>query len=294
MSNPPSQYKGDLPIFRIGERYGKLVIIAPSNRYKGEIYWVCRCDCGGTKILKNRYVCGGRFTSCGKCKKGYFRNHPEFQKEQKIGRLTLLFREIKGHKATAFWHCICECGKRTVSRECGLQDGTTQSCGCLAREKIVNKITKHGLSKHRLTNIHQGLMRRCNEPTNWAYSSYGARGIEVCEEWLAPAPEGFLNFYAWAISNGYREDLSIERLDVNGNYCPENCTWATSKQQGRNRRTTRRAIYKGKEEALLDLYERLPHYISYATVLRRIDKEGMDPIKAITTPNKNPKKKAKS
>lgn len=284
-------YKGELPIFRIGERYGKLVIIAPSERYQGRIYWVCRCDCGNTKIIYNRYICGGRIKSCGCLAEREFpRKHPKFESGQKIGRLTLKTRQMKTQhkKRIAFWICICECGNETCSRENGLQDGTTKSCGCLGKENSLKQKTTHGLSKHRLTHIHQGMMKRCLDPTDYAFRHYGARGIKICEEWLAPAPEGFLNFFNWALRNGYREGLSIDRIDVNGNYEPGNCQWASASQQARNRRDTVKVLYKGKEIALADLYDKLPHDVTYDTVKTRIRHLGWDPVKAVTEPNKYP------
>lgn len=112
----------------------------------------------------------------------------------------------------------------------------------------------------RLTAIHSGIKRRCYSPTCKEYKNYGARGITVCKEWLDSErinvswhnnpTKGFLNFKKWALENGYAENLSIDRIDCNKGYCPENCRWVTSKEQNNNRRNNINITYKGETKTL--------------------------------------------
>ena len=140
----------------------------------------------------------------------------------------------------------------------------------------IRKITKYDSpeSKTRLYRIWQLMKRRCNYPACKSYKDYGGRGISVCVEW-----NDFRNFKQWAMEHGYSDSLTIERIDVNGNYCPENCTWVTIQQQGRNRRNTAWVIYKGQKMCISEAC-RLAG-ISVAGVRKR-QLSGMDINEAIT------------
>lgn len=154
---------------------------------------------------------------------------------KKFNRLTVIKRVENDKKGNSQWLCECECGNRIIINGYRLKNEKTRSCGCLQKEKMKNNslgIT-HGLSHHRLYEIWWGIKKRCLNSKSYAYKHYGQRGISICQEWL----DDFMNFYNWAIQNGYKEDLSIDRIDVNGNYEPSNCRWATAKIQMNN--TTR-------------------------------------------------------
>lgn len=166
---------------------------------------------------------------------------------QRFGRLVAISRAgaIDG---TALWLCKCDCGNEKKIRLTNLKQGT-KSCGCLnveiapergKKSKLGERSKKHGDFGTKLYGVWAGMKRRCLNPNTHYYREYGGRGIKVCDEWME-----YLGFKEWAMQNGYSEGLTIDRIDVNGNYEPSNCRWTTMQEQQRNRRDNVRLEYQG-------------------------------------------------
>lgn len=158
----------------------------------------------------------------------------------RFGRLTVMEKagvtNGGGRGSKSLWRCKCDCGNEKVIMRNSLVSGNTKSCGCMERENKKVMHLKHGMSKTRLWSIWCGIKDRCNRENNHDYVRYGGRGIAICDEWK----DDFQNFCEWAMLNGYSDDLTIDRIDVNGDYEPSNCRWVTRKEQTRNRSITKK------------------------------------------------------
>ena len=174
---------------------------------------------------------------------------------QKFGRLFVIERAGADSHGTAKWLCRCDCGTEKVIRGDKIRSGEIQSCGCLSRElrraralSMGKKNVTHGLSYDRLYQIYQNMLRRCYEEENEKYYRYGARGICVCDEWLQDKN----SFFEWALSSGYDKSLTIDRIDVDKGYSPENCKWSTPKEQANNRSTNVILKYNGESHTIAE------------------------------------------
>ena len=131
------------------------------------------------------------------------------------------------------WQCICECGNQTTVLAGHLRMARIVSCGCYKRENAKRRATKHGHWGSKLHMIWLNMRQRCNNPKCKSYKGWGGRGIKICKEW-----DDFSVFESWALSRDYLEGLSIERVNNDGNYCPENCKWIPRGDQNKNTRRT--------------------------------------------------------
>lgn len=196
---------------------------------------------------------------------------------QKFGRLTVLCRaENRGR--TTMWLCKCDCGNETVVSAGHLKNGHTTSCGCYRKEKVVSDNTTHNMTGTRLYRIWANMKQRCEKPSNPKYINYGARGIRLCDEW-----HDSCKFFEWALSNGYRDDLTIDRIDVNGDYEPSNCRWATTAEQALNRTDNHWITYNGVTQTMKEWSDELN--IPYKILEHRINKFHMEPQVAFAYSN---------
>ena len=209
-----------------GKKYGMLYVVRRhgSNENR-DATWLCKCDCGKEKIVTSNGLKSGSVKSCG-CLNENDLNGKTFS------RLTVIERDFSRRGHGAMWICECTCGNIVSVRGNALLNGTSKSCGCLNIELS----TVHGKSGTRLYRIYNGMRHRCYDVKAEGYKYYGERGITICDEWL----DDFMSFYNWSMNNGYKDNLSIDRIDVDGNYRPDNCRWTDAVTQANNRHSSRK------------------------------------------------------
>lgn len=222
-----------------GQRFGRLVVEKMSDKRGATraVYWECRCDCGGTKTARGTFLRDGTVNSCGCLHKEYLQKGSTKINivGQQFGRLTVISETDERTKCGEVKYlCSCDCGNTKVISGTTLRNGKTRSCGCLSAEATSKRAKTHGLTKTRLFRIWAGIHDRCYNPNRREYECYGGRGIRMCDEWK----DNFQAFYDWSMSNGYSDNLSIDRQDNDGNYEPSNCRWTTRKVQSDNTRQT--------------------------------------------------------
>lgn len=161
------------------------------------------------------------------------------------------------------WECQCDCGNTTIVYPQQMITGRQKACRCGKSVTFHEMHYKHGGAGTRLYEIWCSMKKRCNNPHAKNYARYGGRGITVCSEW-----EQFEPFRDWALSVGYAEALTLERKDVNGNYCPENCTWIPQKRQARNRTSNKNIQINDETHTLVEWCE--IRKLNYSTVYSRI------------------------
>lgn len=200
---------------------------------------------------------------------------------QRFGKWTVIgaTRATYGGRLRNLWDCECDCGTvRGMPQDALLSGKSTQCSDCSNREKAAMKPRlTHGQSETRLHNIWMQMRRRCEKPSCPDYPRYGGRGIAVCEAWLDFEP-----FHRWAETNGYADDLTLDREDNDGNYDPDNCRWVSRKAQNRNRRDNQRFEWRGKSLTLPEIAEVAG--ISPALLRQRVRRDGLSVEQALSKP----------
>lgn len=268
------------------QRFGRLTVIEyAGHRGKSKANaWKCICDCGNVCVTTSRSLKSGHTKSCG-C----YHSDKASQANlidlvgMRFERLTVIERAPSNSKK-AYWLCFCDCGNKKIVCGDSLVRGSVKSCGCLHREQAAiqgKNNTIHGGSrrtepKERLFRIWGNMRDRCRREKCPAYKNYGGRGISICEEW-----NDYSVFRDWAYSHGYSDSLSIDRIDVNGNYEPSNCRWVTAKEQANNTRRSRYITYNGYTKTMAAWAEEVG--ISYSTLNGRICR-GWTVERALTEP----------
>jgi hypothetical protein len=272
------------------ERWGRLVYLCEAGQDKwGKRQVLCRCDCGEVRVLPLAGLKAGNTRSCGCLRREVTAQQNRASIEAiepgfRWGRLSYVGEAGCTRHGDRLVRCLCDCGQETNTRLDGLRAGTAQSCGCLRNEVNAERLRTHGMSavdggkaspEYRAWG---NMIQRCHNPNNAAYHNYGGRGIEVCDRWRNSF-KAFLEDMGCRPGPGY----SIDRIDVNGNYEPGNCRWATAKVQRANQRTRTPTLFafKGQLRTLKEWSRETG--IAYATLLMRF-RMGWSLERAFTTP----------
>lgn len=209
---------------------------------------------------------------------------------KEFGKLTVLkySHSIPCKSKRGYFHyysCKCQCGNIKLVERSNLLSRKTKSCGCSTYETNIKRLYKHGKRYSRINNIWRGLKQRCYNPKRIQYKYYGEKGIKICQEWL----NDFQTFYDWAIANGYQENLTIDRINRDGNYEPSNCRWVTWRLQANNKQNVPLYSYKGLKLSIAEWSRR--YNMDTETLRERIKYYGWSIEKALTTPvrSRNPK-----
>lgn len=247
-----------------GRKFRRLTVLYRVENKGKTVRYMCRCDCGTEKILPTTSLLG-KVVSCGCRQKEARYEKLEDLSGKRFGKLTVLSRtENKGTKT--IWNCVCDCGNETKVSASNLKRGTTKSCGCYQKERTSESNYKHGGHNNRVYRIWQRMKSRCYYDKYEHFDRYGGRGITVCEEWR----NDFKAFYDWAMANGYSDDLTIDRIDVNGNYEPSNCRWATKHEQALNQERNKVYYVFGEKIRLCQISEK--YKISKSTLYKKLKK----------------------
>lgn len=201
---------------------------------------------------------------------------------RKFGKLLVINRNYEVKNGKRNWNCLCECGNTRVVTTGALNGGKMQKCRKCSKESRIEYLKKmprkgHGMTKTKIWKTWRAMRERCYVPCVGGYKNYGGRGIKVCDEWNA----SFENFMEWAYANGYKENLSLDRIDVNGNYEPNNCRWVTFLEQANNKRTSHFLEYNGEIKTITE-WSRITG-INKNTLLSRVTKYGWSVERALNT-----------
>lgn len=262
-----------------GEKYGRWTVLERVGKKGKDIAWKCVCECGRIGIVQGNSLRSGGSKSCGclsselkskRLKENYKTKPITDLSGKRFGKLTVIdiAEHIKGKHIK--WRCVCDCGTEIITAGVYLTNGKKTHCGC-------GKSFSYRLAYPRIYSIWLNMKDRCTNVNNNHYKDYGGRGITICQEWQ----DDFETFCKWSLENGYNDDLSIDRISVNGNYEPSNCRWITMFDQMANTRKNVYVTYNGETKHLSE-WCRIFN-VTYTTMAYRL-KNGYSVEEAFETP----------
>lgn len=257
-----------------GIRFGSLVAVRRAkDGNRKQVKFECICDCGKVVNVCSSHLRGGTSESCGCKREEYYRSKKIDLVGEKFFRLTVLRRVESDKNGNSRWECLCKCGLKSIVYGSSLKNFITKSCGCYAKDPSSKANLTHGMTKTRTWRVWSGMKTRCDNKNNDNYKYYGGRGITYCERW-----ESFGNFYKDMGERPY--GMTLDRINVNGNYEPGNVKWSSPKEQANNRRRNHFISYKGETKTLTEWSRKLG--ISTRGLTMRINKWGIE--EAFTRP----------
>ena len=270
----------------IGQRFGRLIVIEEATPLyrNGNVkdtrhrvrQWICQCDCGNTIIAQQNSLVHSKLSSCGCLGREKLKNLVGM----KFGLLTVISESErvyigKSKSCKRTFICKCECGALKTVIYDNLMNGDVTTCGNPIHHTVIGD-----LAHHRLHGIWNNMQNRCNNSKSAFANIYHDRGIRVCEEWSI-YKYGYINFYNWAMENGYKDSLTIDRIDNDKGYSPDNCRWISNREQQRNKRNNRLLTLNGVTKCASEWAEELG--ININTIFKRLGL-GWSDQKILTTP----------
>lgn len=270
-----------------GLKFGRLTPTTIAYRKDYQNYWNCVCDCGKQIITRAYALTSGKTKSCGCQKKISGRNRAEDLTGKTIGNFYIIGFSHQDNAYRSHWKCRCNlCGSETTVEGFHIKSGKTISCGCYLEQIRGKHNITHGGSSERLYRIWKSMINRCFDKTNKNYFRYGGRGITVCKEW-ADKENGYVVFREWSNNNGYDKvkyafDCTIDRIDNNKGYSPDNCRWVNMLVQANNTRKNVFVEYKGERMTIAQLARK--YDIPYKMLWKRIHTFKWSIDEAVETP----------
>lgn len=253
-----------------GQKFGKWTVVEKRrNPSGGSTMWLCKCECGTEQVVRGKDLRKGKTTQCEHCARKAPKPYvPIDMAGRHFGKWTVVDRVRRNE----IWLCRCDCGRMRQVTRSDLESGKSTQCIHCGGNGY-----KHGMRRTRLYKIWANMLSRCKNPNERCYKHYGGRGVVVCDEWNDSA-----QFVKWAQENGYNDNLTIERIDNNGNYEPSNCTWIRPERQSYNRRNNHHVTINGKTKLLVEWAQESG--VSYSLIIHRI-KRGWPPNLWLSTPD---------